>query len=324
MHAREIARRAALALILTPASLGAQAGYYNLDAGRPTRVEDAVPVERFGLDVQLAPSRFERLDGGALRWRTEPKISFGLLPLTEIEVRVPVVYSRAARGGASTFGASGIGVGALHALTIEAGRTPALAVAGEVLLPAGSVAGSDASFSLRALVTRTTVMGRLHLNATAGTYALPAPRAATTTTGVTCPPGFVPAPAGGCIPSIPDPPCLITGAPARDVEAVPEHVARQASASPPAPRTTGTRWMAGIAGDHAFALQSTLVSMDVFVERFAGPYRATEWTAEGGARRQWSPRLVTDAGVSRRFTGRAPAFSFTLGATWALARRPRR
>src|SRR5690349_3439294 len=197
----------ALTLVFgVPAGVGAQSGYYNLDAGRPTRVEDAVPTERNAMDVQLAPMRFERLDAGVMRWRMEPKLSVGALPLTELEVRVPFVYTRATRGGASTFATSGVGIGALHAITMEAGRLPALAVAAEVMLPAGSSASSTTTYSLRALATRSTVLGRVHLNGTMGTYTLPTPRTSSGA-GPRCPAGSIPD-EGICAGLPPDPPCL--------------------------------------------------------------------------------------------------------------------
>lgn len=36
-------------------SSGAQAHYFNLDAGRPGRVEDAIATERYELEAQFAP-----------------------------------------------------------------------------------------------------------------------------------------------------------------------------------------------------------------------------------------------------------------------------
>lgn len=75
--------RTAVALLFLALSIskaiGAQTQYYNLDAGRPIRVEDAVATERLGADLQLAPVRLERLIDGALRWRAEPKLSIGFL-----------------------------------------------------------------------------------------------------------------------------------------------------------------------------------------------------------------------------------------------------
>ena len=316
-----------VAALLLARAAGAQGGYYNLDAGRPTRVEDAVPTERNAMDVQLAPLRFERLDAGTMRWRMEPKLSVGALPLTELEVRAPFVYTRAARGGASSFTSSGVGIGALHALTMEAGRMPGLAIAAEVMLPAGSNASSTTTYSLRALATRSTVVGRLHLNGTMGTYTLPTPRTSRAT-GPRCPDGSIPTPAGVCegLPVIPDPPCLrmakLAQRAARDSDiAVPDRVVAELVLPGAGAINTGSRWMIGLGSDHAFPLQSLLLTADVFVEQFSGPYSATEWTAEGGARHQWTPRLVIDAGMSRRFSGLAPSFAITLGLTYAFALR---
>src|SRR5687767_12702394 len=84
-HETTVMRVAAVAILLTSAfgtRAGAQAHYYNLDAGRPTRVEDAVPTERYGVDVHLAALRLERLGDGTYRWRSEPKLSVGVLPMT--------------------------------------------------------------------------------------------------------------------------------------------------------------------------------------------------------------------------------------------------
>src|SRR5947208_12030253 len=70
------------ALVSSPARLGAQA-YYNLDAGRPTRVEDATPTPRDELDVQLPAFRYDQLASGARLWRADSKLSYGVAALTE-------------------------------------------------------------------------------------------------------------------------------------------------------------------------------------------------------------------------------------------------
>ena len=73
--------------------------------------------------------------------------------------------------------------------------------------------------------------------------------------------------------------------------------------------------------DHTFALFSTLVGADVFAERFVGLSPLVDWTAEIGARHQWTPRLVLDAGFARHFAGALPSTSMTFGATYAIALR---
>jgi hypothetical protein len=89
-------RAAALAAMLAglaggTASAAAQTDYYNTDARRPVRVEDAYPVERYAWEAQVAPLRLERLDGGAYQWEVEPELAYGLLPRTHLEVGVPLI-----------------------------------------------------------------------------------------------------------------------------------------------------------------------------------------------------------------------------------------
>ena len=123
--------RCAVAWVLTLAcvALRAAAGqgsYYNLDSGRPARVEDALATPRGELEIQLLPLRGEWVGNGTERFRVEPKLSYGILPMTEIELRVPVLYVRGA-GSAATTGIASAGVGALHAFNVET-RWPALAL----------------------------------------------------------------------------------------------------------------------------------------------------------------------------------------------------
>src|SRR4051812_49970316 len=90
MGARRVALIAvALAsLALVPRPLRAQ-GYYNLDAGRPGRIEDATPTPRYELELQILPLRFEQYASGARRWRADSKVAYGVSPFTEVELRLP-------------------------------------------------------------------------------------------------------------------------------------------------------------------------------------------------------------------------------------------
>src|SRR5689334_24453461 len=117
------------ASIILASSARSQTHYYNLDAGRPGRVEDALATERYELEAQFAPFRLERLFDGSSRWRAEPKLSYGVAPFTELELRAPLVYTSAA-GGSTTGGLAGIGIGALHAWNLERTLIPAFALAG--------------------------------------------------------------------------------------------------------------------------------------------------------------------------------------------------
>ena len=82
-----------------------------------------------------------------------------------------------------------------------------------------------------------------------------------------------------------------------------------------------SRWFAGLGIDHTWALQSLLGIVTVTAEQPLTPDARTAWSAGGGARWQWTPQLVLDAGASRRFSGDAPAWSATVGLTWTFAMR---
>src|SRR5215213_7417354 len=64
------------ALAAVPAA--AQTDYYNIDSGRPVRIEDAYPVERYAFEAQVAPLRMERRDDGAYHWEFEPELGYGI------------------------------------------------------------------------------------------------------------------------------------------------------------------------------------------------------------------------------------------------------
>ena len=136
--------RLALGVLLTamfPSVAASQTEYYNLDSNRPFRVEDAVPTERRSLDVQLAPVRLDAFVAGARRWRVEPKLSYGIASLTEIELRVPVLFVQpGATGAPATLGLTSIGIGGMRAINTETSSFPAVAISAEVLVPAGSLA----------------------------------------------------------------------------------------------------------------------------------------------------------------------------------------
>jgi hypothetical protein len=320
------------------ARAGAQAHYYNLDAGRPTRIEDAVPTERNGVDVHLAALRLERLDDGTYRWRGEPKLSFGALPMTSLELRAPITYLvRPGSGGRGTTALAGIGFGALRALNVETAGLPALALAGEVLVPVGGFSSGRTSYAIQMLATKTTPLLRMHLNGSLGTYGVRTPRQIPPS-GPLCPPGFVPAPGGGCEQFVypPDVPCAVAPLATRDggwgtsdvdVPIVPRSSFQSGARCRAAPRQQiaqrpyGLRWAAGLGVDRTFPLQSMLVTADVFAERFLGLYPNVEWTAEMGVRRQLSPEVVFDFGVGRRFAGSARSSSVTLGLTYSFAAR---
>jgi hypothetical protein len=297
----------------------AQSEYHNTDTGRPLRVEDALATERHSFELQLAPARVERVDGGSYRARVEPKLSYGILPRAQIEVRVPVTYRQ---GQEPRFGLAGVGVGGLLNFNAERTYLPAFAVAMDVLFPAGSAAAMDqTAITMKGIVTRSFAMGRLHLNGTYSTFKAKAP-------GNQPPIGCDPATNPSCqeVPWVPDDPCfsvsasLATSSPARGASlarsCAPRGAASSAAVVPP---PSAQYWLLGIAGDRALALRSVLLSADVFAERSGGAGRPVDWTAEVGARHQITPQLTADVGLGHRFAGSVRSWFVGFGTTYSFA-----
>lgn len=153
---------ALLALVGAPGLARAQTDYYNTDAGRPVRIEDAYAIERRGLELQAAPLRLERSRGGVYRWGLEPELALGILPRTQLEIGAPVVYVDAGLGRHTT-GLAGVDLSVLYNLNVET-VVPALGIRADVLLPAGPLGPDRAYASLTALATKTFHWARFHVN----------------------------------------------------------------------------------------------------------------------------------------------------------------
>ena len=141
----------------------AQTDYYNTDAGRPIRVEDAYPTERYGFELQLAPLRLERSRGGVYNWGVEPELAYGILARTHLEIGFPLAYTDLGAAGRRS-GLAGIDVSVLHNLNVETKTLPAFGLLGELLVPAGELGPDKAYPSVKAIVTRTYGWARFHLN----------------------------------------------------------------------------------------------------------------------------------------------------------------
>lgn len=157
----------AAALVAAPGLLVAQTDYYNTDSGRPITVEDAYATERYAFELQLAPLRLERANGGLYTWGVEPEVAYGVFPRTHVEIGVPIAYLDRGPGG-KTAGAAGLDISMLHNFNAET-SIPALGVAGELLLPFGGLAPENPYFSAKAIATRTLTWARFHFN---GRYTL--------------------------------------------------------------------------------------------------------------------------------------------------------
>lgn len=157
---RALAVIATLAAGFAPAE--AQTDYYNTDAGRPVRIEDAYPVERYAFEAQVAPLRLERGDGGVYHWKFEPELAWGILPYTHVEIGFPLTWRD--EGGARAFGLGGVELSALHNLNVETLGLPAFAVAAGAILPVGNFAPDRIYPSVKGIATRTFSFARFHIN----------------------------------------------------------------------------------------------------------------------------------------------------------------
>src|SRR5689334_8897294 len=78
-----------------------------------------------------------------------------------------------------------------------------------------------------------------------------------------------------------------------------------------------SRWLAGLAVDHTFALQSLLVGGEVVLRRPLGGGR-DELAIGAGTRAQLSPRWALDGGLGRRVTGDEQGWYLTAGTAYAF------
>jgi hypothetical protein len=307
----------ALAALSRPAA--AQTGYYHLDASRPIRVEDASVVERFTLEIEAPSLRAERTTDGVYRYRTEPHVSYGILPRTQVEIGAPMEYRDTPNDRQG--GIVGISLAGMHNFNNESRLVPALALWAGIRLPVGALATKGARIGVKGIATRSLSLGRVHLNAEYSTAMKTS--SCTPTPGVTCAPQPPPdqfQDTGNCFkispanfscaaPSVAD---GITDSPTLRVLGT----ASAAAATSTVP--VRGRWAGGIAVDHAFALHSFLVAAGAFVEHDARAGALTEWTAEAGARWQLGPRTVFDGGVGRHFTGADQSYFVVSGLSFEL------
>jgi hypothetical protein len=294
----------------------AQASYRNLDAGFPVRVEDATVTERYALDLDFLNFRYDELSDLRTRLQYEPRVSYGILPRTEAWVRLPIFYRE--RTAIPRGGVAGFGVGAMYQLTLETLHVPALALASELFRPTGANA-LPASYSLRALLTRSYAPGRIHLNASIATFAVRAGPSLT----ITCPGPPVPGSTCGGSPLPPlDGPCSIgtsstfnasfyCGAPQSEMQSVLRAL--------PGEIQTHNHWLLGAGIDKALPLRSTLLIGDFFAEKFEGIGRRTDLTAEVGARHQLRPQIVIAGALGRHFRGAGYSTFITMGMTFSHA-----
>lgn len=151
-------------LLAAPRTASAQTDYFNTDRGRPLHVQDAITIERYAFELQAAPIRWSRMPGAQVVWSVEPELAYGIFPRTQIELGVPVYVTEGFASGPRS-GTGAVHVSVLHALNVETLGFPALAVHAAALIPAGDLGPRRAYPTFGVLATRTSSLGRLHLNA---------------------------------------------------------------------------------------------------------------------------------------------------------------
>lgn len=151
----------ASALTAAPSGAAAQTRYYNTDMGRPTRIEDAYAIERYSLDLYVAPLAVERRRG-EYEWFAMPELAYGIVPRTQVGLGLPIA-SRSAPEGRRT-GLAGVNLSALYNFNVETRSFPAFGARASVLVPAGSLAPENVHSSLQGMATRTFDWARVHAN----------------------------------------------------------------------------------------------------------------------------------------------------------------
>jgi hypothetical protein len=79
-----------------------------------------------------------------------------------------------------------------------------------------------------------------------------------------------------------------------------------------------SRWMAGVAVDRTFPLQSALITAELVAREPLLESEDVEWSTAAGVRYQLDPRWALDGGIGRRLTGDDRAWYVTFGSAYAF------
>lgn len=150
--------------LVAPAALLAQTDFYNLDHGRPLRVEDAYTTKRWAFELQASPISLAQDESGAIRYTPSIELKHGLL--SGLEVSVGVAMESVQDGAHSSTGLHEATASALLNLWVEGPRLPAAAVRLTGRMPGESE--ESASLEVGGILTRSLVGPvRVHLNGAA-------------------------------------------------------------------------------------------------------------------------------------------------------------
>ena len=151
---------AAALFAFVPPGLNAQIDYRNLDDDRPTRVEDAYPVERYAFEL-LAPWRYSRGSVGGVH-AFIPELEYGLFSNFQVGAKLPIAGAPNATG--REWGVSGLRLFGLYNFNTESRWLPAISVRADGVFPVGSLAGEGTHLTAKAIATRSWGRNRIHVN----------------------------------------------------------------------------------------------------------------------------------------------------------------
>jgi hypothetical protein len=150
-----------LGILLFAAPASGQTDFYNLDHGRPLRVEDAYTTKQGAFEFQISPISLSQDRGGALRFSPTLELKHGLFPGVELSLGTGI---ESVREGSETDRSLGdVEISSLVNLWVEGAALPAAAVRITGRLPMESERSSGAE--VRGILTRgLTGPLRAHLN----------------------------------------------------------------------------------------------------------------------------------------------------------------
>lgn len=152
-------------LSLSGAAFG-QADYRNLDPGRPIVIEDAQPIEFRAFEFQIGIPRYTDLRQGGYALSLDPELKWGFAKDWQAGLGGAYVVSH---DGETKSGLNDTQLHLLYNFNQEGEHAPAVALRPELVLPTGAFGNDHLHASLKAIVSKTVGMNRVHLN---GSYAV--------------------------------------------------------------------------------------------------------------------------------------------------------
>lgn len=144
----------------------AQSDYRNLDPGRPIAIEDAQPIEFRAFEFQLGIPRYSRGKEDDWELSFEPEIKWGIARDWQFGIAGENTILQNTR---TTNSFRDTQLNLLYNLNQESATLPASAFRAEVTLGTGALGSQNEHAALKAIVSRSFGMNRLHVN---GSYTI--------------------------------------------------------------------------------------------------------------------------------------------------------